>query len=97
MALKTIPIEATKEFAKKYEYDQLIIIGYDAFNDITSVATYGNTIVDSSQAAEAGNHIKGKIYNWPKNLCKAVPDRIKKLKDRIKELEVEIRTLKSKS
>jgi hypothetical protein len=94
---KKIPIKAVKDFANKYGYDQIIIIGFDQSNDTTSVATYGKTAEDCAQSATAGNFIKEEILNWPKNLCKAEPNRIKKMKNEITRLKSEITILKAKS
>jgi hypothetical protein len=51
------------------------------------VVTWGRTVVDCDQAAQGGNRVKDVLLGWPKEMCGAEPDRVKKLKARIKELE----------
>ena len=89
-----IPIKAAKEIAKKYRYDQVIILAMNIAENIQSVTTFGKSVVDADQACRGGNYIKRKILGWPANKCLAEPTRVRKLRKRIKELEEQIKELK---
>lgn len=73
---KRIPIKAAKEFADKFEKDQVIILSWDKKTGSTWVTTYGKTKKDCEQAAHGGNEIK-RMLNWPEELCNAKPSRSK--------------------
>lgn len=89
MALR-IPIKAARDIAKKYRYDQLIILGIDVAKNRQHVTTFGKSTVDADQAAQGGNYIKQQLLGWPANECLAEPTRVRKLLERIKELERKI-------
>lgn len=73
---KRIPIKTAKEFANKFEKDQVIILSWDKATGTTWVTTYGKTKEDCIQAAKGGNRIK-KMLSWPEELCNAKPSRLK--------------------
>lgn len=89
-----IPIKTAKDIAKKYKYDQVIILAMNNAKNIQHVTTFGKTVVDADQACRGGNYIKKKFLGWPANECLAEPTRVRKLRKRIKELEREIEGLK---
>jgi hypothetical protein len=71
---------------------QVIIFGWDG--EQTHVATYGESAVDSQQAAVGANVIK-RGWGWPENLCTDTT-RIQVLEARIAELESELRRVGNK-
>lgn len=75
--MKRIPIQAAKDFCKKYDQDQAIIISFDKKTGKTHVITYGKTVEDCKQAANGGNLIKEKILGWDTKECIATPKRAK--------------------
>lgn len=74
--MKRIPIQAAKEFAKKYGQSQVVILSRDE-NDLQHVVTFGKTLKDCELAAKAGNNLK-RYMGWPEKLCHATPSRLKK-------------------
>ncbi len=91
--MKRIPIKEAREFAKKYDKDQVIIFSFSRGDGKTWVTTYGNTLEDCDQAARGANIIK-KRWEWPEELCNEEPSRVKKLKNKNKELEEQVRSLR---
>jgi len=85
--MKRIPIKTAREIAKSQKFNQILIFGWDREGNITSVATYGKTVEDCDQIAQAGNWFKKKALHWPENECCAEPSRVKKLKEKIKNLQ----------
>ena len=60
-----IPISAAKEIAKKYDYDQVIIIARKVGADGNEhVTTYGKNLKHCEIAARIGNFIKYKVMDW---------------------------------
>lgn len=63
-----IPIEAAKQIAKAYGYDQVVIIarrvGESPAPHGERVTTYGVTKAHCAVAARVGNFIKHKIMQW---------------------------------
>lgn len=79
-----IPIEALKEFSKKYDLTHTLILAYDV-DGVSHIATYGKTIEQCSKVADKGNELK-KLLDWPESLHKQ-PSRVRKLQNEIKELK----------
>lgn len=77
-----IPINALKEFSKKYGLDHVIVFATEGKTQ--HVATYGETIKGCDQAAQFGDKMKDAL-GWPESLH-AMPNRVKKLNDENKEL-----------
>ena len=88
---KRIPIKAAIDIAKRYGYDQVIILAINTASNLQHVTTFGRSVVDACQAAQGGNYIKRKFLGWPANKCLAEPARVRKLKERIKELEMKVK------
>jgi len=84
-----IPIKALKEFAQKYDLSHVIIFAYNRDDGTEGVATYGRTILQSSEAAEFGNCLKD-VLGWPGGLH-GQPSRVPRLQKQIKELEKRLR------
>lgn len=74
---KRIPIAAAKRLAKQYDLAQVILTAWDGQR--VHVVTYGRSLPDCEQAARGGNLVKTAM-GWPKELCKAVPARVKRLR-----------------
>ena len=66
-----IPIKAAKAIADTYEWPVVVIFAADHDGN-QHVTTYGANIMDSKNAAMAGNKLK-KHLGWPDDLCKAKP------------------------
>jgi len=64
--MKPIPVKAAEEIAKKYGYDQIIIIGR-AVDQGEHVTTYGRNKENCDVAARIGNFLKYKIMGWKKD------------------------------
>ena len=90
---KKVPVSAAKEFADKYEKDQVILISWENETQTTWVTTYGKTAEDCDQAAQGGNWLKKELFNWPESHCVAEPHRLKKLKKENKELRTQLKEL----
>lgn len=88
---KNIPIKAAKEFAEKYDKDQVIMLSWSRKDGLTWVTTYGKSIEDCDQASQGGNWLKKNLLNWPDSKCVAEPNRVKKLKEEIKKLKNELK------
>ena len=60
-----IPIDTAKEIAKKYDYNQVIIIarkvGHEGNEHVT---TYGTNKENCLVAAQIGNFLKYKVMGW---------------------------------
>ena len=78
--MKKLPIKIAKSISEEYNQDQVVIVTYERKTGVTSVVTYGKSIVDCEQAAMGGNFVK-KALGWPDDLCHDKPNRIIK-KDR---------------
>lgn len=89
---KKIPIKAVKEFAEKYNKDQVIIISYSNTDNKTWVTTYGKTEIDCDQAYQAGRWF---MEDFEQPQVKIEPHRVKKLKAEIKALKTENQKLKN--
>ena len=61
--MKNIPIKAAEEIAKKYGYDQVIIVAR-AIGEGEHVTTYGRDKANCDVAAHIGNFLKYKIMGW---------------------------------
>lgn len=69
-----IPVSAAKEVAKKYGYDQIIILGRKVGKDGREhVTTYGINRENCEVAARTGNFLKYRIMDWPE-LEPAIPE-----------------------
>lgn len=70
MKIKDIPVEAAKQVAKKYGYDQVIIIARKVGDDPDphgeAVTTYGVDRDHCDAAAKIGNHLKYNVMGWPR-------------------------------
>lgn len=63
--MKPIPISAAEAIAKKYGYDQVIIIGRQVGpHGGEHCTTYGRTKEHCSVAARAGDFLKYKVMGW---------------------------------
>ena len=91
---RNIPISDAKAIANRCSCDQVIIIGWWKRDGRTHVTTFGTTVEDCDQVAQAGNWLKEFLLKWPKGECEAVPNRVTKLKDKIAELQYEIGQLR---
>jgi hypothetical protein len=74
--MKNIPIRVAKEIADKYDWPEVVIFAYEPDTNHQHITTYGKTIKQCEDAAMAGNYFKEKL-GWPKELCNALPRRIK--------------------
>jgi hypothetical protein len=79
---KRIPIRVAKEICKSQKCKQVIVFAHDGV--LTHCVTYGKTVEDCDQAAQAGNRLK-KSLGFPE--VDAEPSRVKKLKQKVKELQ----------
>lgn len=66
--MRDIPISAAEDIAKKYGYDQIVIIGrkvgVDPETNGEHVTTYGVTPEHCSVAAMMGDFLKYKVMGW---------------------------------
>lgn len=60
-----IPISAAQNVAKKYGFDQIIIIGRKVGSH-EHVTTYGVDKENCDAAALAGDHLKYNVMGWPR-------------------------------
>ena len=65
----TIPVSAAEQIAKKYGYDQMIIVGrkVDSHEHVT---TYGRDVRNCEVAAKIGDFLKYKIMGWIRDEAK---------------------------
>lgn len=91
---KAIPISAARDFAQKFDKDQVIVLSFSKVDGKTWVTTYGKTQEDCEQAAAGGNKLK-KAMGWPDDLCQAKPARQVK-RESVAALKAEIEELKAK-
>jgi len=64
--MKPIPVRAAAEIAKKYGYDQVIVMARRVGdNGGEHVTTYGSNKIHCDVAARVGNFLKHKIMGWP--------------------------------
>jgi hypothetical protein len=62
-----IEVEAAKQVAEKFGYDQIIIIGRRIGGDGKEwVTTYGRDPANSEAAILIGEYLKYKIMKWPR-------------------------------
>lgn len=61
--MKNIPISAARDIAKRYGYDQIIIVGR-AIDQGEHVTTYGRDKANCAVAARIGDFLKYKIMGW---------------------------------
>ena len=60
-----IPVTAAKAVAKKYGYDQLVIIGCKTGeNGLEHVTTYGIDKTHCQIAARMGDYLKYRVMGW---------------------------------
>lgn len=65
--MKEIPIQAAKQIAKNYDYDQVIVIARKVgANGGEHVTTYGKNKEHCKIAAKIGDFLKYKIMGWAK-------------------------------
>ena len=74
--MKRLPIRSAKEVARKYKQDQVILITFDAANNLTHVVSYGKTLKDCKEAADAANAFRWQL-GFPVALCHEVPRRLR--------------------
>lgn len=75
---KEVPIKMARAVSEAYNQDQVIIICLDKTHGKQCVTTFGRTVQDCEEAAEAGNLLK-KALGWPDEHCHAmVPPRRKR-------------------
>jgi hypothetical protein len=63
--MKPIPVSAAKELAKKYGYDQVIVVAR-AVGEGEHVTTYGRNRENCTIAARIGAYLKHKVMHWSK-------------------------------
>lgn len=91
--MRPIPIEAAKTISKTYDYDHVIIFGWNRQHNTQHVTTYGRTLIDCDQVAQGGNMLKAKLLNWPSELCGIEPNRVLKLRAEIEILKARVKEL----
>ena len=64
--MKPIPISAAESVAKRYGYDQVVIIAR-AVGSGEHVTTYGRDKANCDVAAQIGNFLKYKVMGWVKD------------------------------
>jgi hypothetical protein len=82
MSDKQIPISELKALATANNLKQVVLFGWDGEHQ--HVVTYGDSIEDCDQAAQAGDHLK-KQFKWDKGMD-IYPSRVQALKNEISEL-----------
>jgi hypothetical protein len=70
-----IPPERLEEFARSLGLQQAILVGWSAATGTTHVVTWGDSLVDSAQAAQGGNVIKRSI-GFPECSCRELSPRV---------------------
>jgi hypothetical protein len=88
---KKIPVRVARSIAKGFSHSQIIILGWSRKNNMTSVVTYGETIIDCDQASQGGNWIKKNLLNWAESECMIEPKRVLRLKAEIKDLKKKLK------
>ena len=63
--MKPIPVSAGKDIAKKYGYDQVVIIARSV-GEGEHVTTYGRNKEHCAVAGRIGNFLKYKVMGWVK-------------------------------
>jgi hypothetical protein len=64
--MNEIPVSAAREVAKRYGFDQIIILGrVVGEGGGEHVTTYGKDREHCAVAARVGNFLKHKIMGWP--------------------------------
>lgn len=88
---KRIPIETAKAVGDQHEdVSHVVLFCWDG--EKQHVVTWGRTVEDCDQAAQAGNILKKRL-GWPDDLCEAIPSRVKALKKQIRELKATLADL----
>jgi hypothetical protein len=64
MTTSDIPISAAEEIAKKFGYDQIVIVGRKV-GVREHVTTYGIDATNCRIAGKIGDYLKHKIMGWP--------------------------------
>ena len=62
---KPIPISTAKAIAKSFEYDQVIIYARNV-GGAEHMTTFGKDKKHCADCAKIGDHLKHKVFNWPK-------------------------------
>jgi len=69
-----VPPERLEEFARALGLQQAILVGWAA-DGTTHVVTWGDSLVDSAQAAQGGNFVK-KALGFPECVCMELSPRV---------------------
>ena len=78
---RRIPIASAKRIALDYDYDQVIIVAWNAESGRQHVTTFGTTLEHCERAAQGGNFVK-KALGWPDEECQAEPSRIRRRREK---------------
>lgn len=92
---KRIPISDLKALAKKHNLTHVVLYGYDSEASRLHLITYGKTIEQCGQAADAGNTLK-KVLSLPESFYQQ-PSRVKKLQNQIVKLKNQIHSMQTDS
>lgn len=66
-----IPVKAGEEIAKKYGYDQVVIIARKVGDEgVEHCTTYGVDKTHCKVAEDIGNYLQYEVMGWPKELKK---------------------------
>lgn len=66
--MRPIPINAAKQIANQYDYDQVIIVARKVGDDGGEhVTTFGRNKQHCSIAAKCGDFLKAKVMGWHAN------------------------------
>lgn len=71
--MKEIPISAAKDIAKKYDYDQIIVIGRKVGSH-EHVTTYGVDKENCAAAAKIGDFLKYTVMKWQRECTCSGPE-----------------------
>jgi len=67
-----IPIATVKRWREEVDATHLVVFAMDRDGNKQHVATHGETAQNATEAAKAGNKLKGAL-GWPDELCHAKP------------------------
>jgi hypothetical protein len=84
-----VTISELQEIATRHGYTHIVMLSLKPGN-FQFVATFGETIEQSDQAAQMGNRLKD-LLGWPERLH-ATPSRVQELVDKIKKYESILKT-----
>lgn len=90
---KRIPISAAKSVASQFNCRQVVIFAWDG--ELYHCVTFGKSVEDCSQAAEAGNRLTTAL-GWPESHNNREPSRVRDLRQELKSLREENASLKAK-